>query len=138
MWVRAFFVILRVSYKTLFDKHLMRVAVRRSRSNDKVKQDWIKVLIVDDVPQVRQGLATMLKLAARNFTPKIEVVGDAQNGSHAIEQAYMLHPDVVLMDLEMPVMDGYTATQHIKSTHPSISVVVLSIHSDSTSRHKAF
>ena len=103
-----------------------------------MKQDWIKVLIVDDVSEVRQGLATMLKLAARNFTPKIEVVGDAQNGSHAIEQAHMLHPDVVLMDLEMPVMDGYTATQHIKSTQPSISVVVLSIHSDPTSRQKAF
>lgn len=97
----------------------------------------IKVLIVDDVPQVRQGLATMLKLAAKNLTPKLEVIGEAQNGSEAVEQTQALHPDVILMDLEMPVLDGYNATQCIKSTHPSILVVVLTIHSDPSTRQKA-
>ncbi|OGN89415.1 MAG: hypothetical protein A2Y88_04565 [Chloroflexi bacterium RBG_13_48_10] len=100
-------------------------------------QENIRVLIVDDIPQVRQGLATMLKLAARNILPQIEVIGEAQNGSEAIQQAQMLHPDVVLMDLEMPVLDGYTATQCIKSTNPSILIVILTIHSDPVTRQKA-
>jgi len=97
----------------------------------------IHVLIVDDLPQVRQGLATLLSLAAKNISPKIKVIGEAQNGSEAIEQARLLHPDVILMDLKMPVLDGYTATQCIKSTHPSIFIVVLTIHADPSTRQKA-
>src|SRR4030042_7183064 len=97
-------------------------------------QKCIRVLIVDDVPQVRLGLAIMLKLAARNLTPGIEVIGEAQNGSDAIIQAQMLQPDVILMDLEMPGLDGYQATRSIKSANPSILIVALSIHSDPTSR----
>ncbi len=99
-------------------------------------QKCIRVLIVDDVPQVRLGLAIMLKLAARNITPGIEVIGEAQNGSDAIIQAQILKPDVVLMDLEMPGLDGYQATQSIKSADPSILIVALSIHSDPSSRQK--
>lgn len=97
----------------------------------------IQVLIVDDLPQVRQGLATVLELASRAAKPKIDIVGEAQNGSEAIEQAQSLHPDVILMDLEMPVLDGYAATRSIKLINPSILVVALTIHSDPTSRQKA-
>ncbi len=99
--------------------------------------EGIRVLIVDDIQQVRQGLATILKLAARKTNPQIEVVGEAQNGNEAIQQAQKLQPDVILMDLEMPVQDGFTTTQYIKTTYPSIWVVVLSIHSDPVSRQKA-
>jgi CheY-like chemotaxis protein len=106
-------------------------------SKSQVIQGKIRVLIVDDIPQVRQGLSTMLNLAARNILPQIEVIGEAQNGSEAIQQALILHPDVVLMDLEMPVLDGCTATQCIKSTNPSILIVILTIHSDPATRQKA-
>ena len=99
-------------------------------------QEKIRVLIVDDVPQVRQGLTIMLKLISRNITPMIEVIGEAQNGSEAITQAQMLQPDVILMDLEMPGLDGYAATQSIKSASPSILIIILSIHGDPASRQK--
>jgi two-component system, NarL family, response regulator LiaR len=102
-----------------------------------VSQESIRVLVVDDLPQVRQGLAIVLELAGKAAKPMIDIVGEAQNGSEAIEQAQALHPDVVLMDLEMPVLDGYAATQCIKSTHPSIVIIALTIHSDVVSRQKA-
>ncbi len=79
----------------------------------------IRVLIVDDLPQVRQGLAIMLELAARGASPKVEVIGEAQNGNEAVQQARTLHPDVILMDLEMPVLDGYEATRRIKAEQPA-------------------
>jgi DNA-binding NarL/FixJ family response regulator len=97
----------------------------------------VQVLIVDDIPQVRQGMATVLKLAAKNLQPAIEVIGEAKDGSEAVEQTKLLHPDVVLMDLEMPVLDGYAATQSIKSLDPTIGVVVLTIYIDDVSRVKA-
>ncbi len=89
-----------------------------------------RVLVVDDLPEVRQGLAHVLRLAGRSSTPRIEVVGESQNGAEAIQQAQALHPDVILMDLEMPVMDGYTATRQIKADQPGVRVIILSIHTD--------
>jgi DNA-binding NarL/FixJ family response regulator len=88
----------------------------------------IRILVVDDLPQVRQELIQILQLAGKKAIPIVEVVGEAQNGNEAIQQARALHPDVVLMDLEMPVMDGYEATRRIKAENPGIWVVILSIH----------
>ena len=88
----------------------------------------IRVLIVDDQPQVREGLATLLKLASSRTSPGIEVVGEAQSGVEAIAQARVLQPDVVLMDLEMGGMDGYTATRQIKALQPAPRVIILSMH----------
>ncbi|MDD3715280.1 MAG: response regulator, partial [Atribacterota bacterium] len=73
----------------------------------------IKVLIVDDMPQVRQDLRTFL-----NLTLDIEVVGEAANGIEAIRQTEILKPDVILMDLEMPQLDGYQASRKIKTNDP--------------------
>jgi DNA-binding NarL/FixJ family response regulator len=98
----------------------------------------IRVLIVDDIPQVRQGLATMLRLATKNLTPNIEVIGEAQNGCEAIQLSQILHPDAILMDLEMPAMDGFMATQTIKSKDPSTFIIILTIYDDPYSRQKAF
>ena len=75
----------------------------------------IKVLIVDDMPQVRQDLRTFL-----NLTLDIEVVGEAANGIEAIRQTEILKPDVILMDLEMPQLDGYQASRKIKLTIPNV------------------
>ena len=97
----------------------------------------IRVLIVDDLPQVRQGLASVLQLAARKAEPGIEVAGEAQNGYEAIGRAQTLHPDVILMDLEMPVMDGYEATRQIKALQPSCRVIAVTIHSGEAERQKA-
>jgi DNA-binding NarL/FixJ family response regulator len=79
----------------------------------------IRVLVVDDHPVVRDGLRAMLD------APGIEVVGEAASGMIAIQRTAELEPDVVLMDVRMPDMDGLTATRLIKETHPSISVFIV-------------
>lgn len=135
MWTRAFFVILKLSITLLF--HLILISIIEQVEKRKVSEEILRILIVDDVPQVRLGLTTMLRLASRNSKPKIEVVGEAKNGDDAIRQTKLLHPDVILMDLEMPVSNGYHATQSIKSTNPSTFIIILTIHDDPITRQKA-
>ncbi len=90
----------------------------------------MRILIVDDQPQVRQGLATVLRLASKKAGLTLEVVGEAQNGADAVQQAGILAPDVILMDLAMPILDGYEATRRIKLERPAARVIVLSVHAD--------
>ena len=97
----------------------------------------IRVLIVDDMAQVRRDLCTVLPLAGQAAGLEIEVVGEAGNGQEAIQQAVALRPDVVLMDLEMPVMSGYEATRQIKAGSPGCRIIALTIHGDETVRQKA-
>ena len=91
----------------------------------------VKVLIADDHSVVRQGLQTFLSLDA-----EIEVIGTAVNGLDAVQKAQKLKPDVVLLDLLMPEMDGIEATAEIKRLMPHIRVLVLTsvLESDSISR----
>ena len=79
-----------------------------------------RLLIVDDHPVVRAGLRGML-----SGQPDFEVVGEAANGAEAVALTKRLLPDVVLMDLRMPEMDGVTAIEQIKAQHPDIQVLVL-------------
>jgi len=97
----------------------------------------IRVLIVDDMAQVRHDLRTVLPLVGQAAGLQIEVVGEAGNGQEAVQQAASLQPDVVLMDLEMPVMGGYEATRQIKACSPDCRVIALTIHSDETVRQQA-
>ncbi|HZU77829.1 MAG TPA: response regulator transcription factor [Dehalococcoidia bacterium] len=85
----------------------------------------ITVLIVDDHAVVREGLRTYLDLS-----DSVEVVGEAGNGREAIERARALRPDVVLMDLLMPEMDGIAATKAIKYVCPQTNVIVLTSFAD--------
>ena len=80
----------------------------------------IRVLLVDDHGVVCQGLRMFLSL-----DPDLDVVGEASNGAEGIEQARSLKPDVVLMDLVMPVMDGITAIQNLRKEFPDIEVIAL-------------
>jgi DNA-binding NarL/FixJ family response regulator len=80
----------------------------------------IRLLIVDDHPVVRDGLRGMLE-----SQPDFEVVGEAGDGSEAVQQVENLKPDIVLMDLRMPVMDGVTALGEIKANNPQVQVLVL-------------
>jgi len=83
-------------------------------------RDVIRVMIVDDHPQVRRGLAVFLEL-----WDDFLLVGEAENGEKAIALVEQLHPDVILMDLVMPVMDGVTATRIIRNHFPDVQIVVL-------------
>ncbi|MGO1060629.1 response regulator [Planococcus sp. FY231025] len=85
----------------------------------------VKVLIADDHHVVRRGLMFFLKTQQ-----DIEVVGEAVNGKEAVEMAGRLNPDIVLMDLVMPEMDGIQATRKIKEQHPGIIVLMLTSFSD--------
>lgn len=80
----------------------------------------IRVLITDDHGVVRQGLRMFLSL-----DPDIEVVGEAENGEEALSMVRELHPNVVLMDLLMPVMNGMEATRAIRSEMPDVEVIAL-------------
>jgi len=97
----------------------------------------IRVLIVDDMAQVRHDLRTVLPLAGQAAGLQIDIVGEAGNGQEAIQRAKALEPDVILMDLEMPVMGGYEATRQIKTHSPGCRVIALTIHGDETVQQKA-
>jgi DNA-binding NarL/FixJ family response regulator len=85
----------------------------------------IRVLIADDHAVIRTGLAQLV-----SAIDDVELVGTAGNGQEAIELCAGSAPDVVLMDLEMPVVDGIEATRQIKAQHPEVAVVILTSFSD--------
>ncbi|MFY9264941.1 MAG: response regulator transcription factor [Solirubrobacterales bacterium] len=88
----------------------------------------IRVLIVDDHPAFRQGLRLML-----DGSDDIEVVGEASTGSQAIEQALVTAPDAVLMDIQMPDLNGIEATRRLIELDPTLGVVVLTMFEDNDS-----
>lgn len=85
----------------------------------------IRVLIVDDMPQVREELRVLVQISN-----EFEVIGESGNGQDAIRQAELLHPDVIIMDMEMPILDGLKATTQIKKLNLAKRVVILSVHSE--------
>lgn len=85
----------------------------------------IKVLLVDDQSLIRQGLKALLELEQ-----DLEIVGEAENGEIAIHLIKELYPDVVLLDIRMPIMDGVAATQEIQKHFPKIKVLVLTTFDD--------
>src|SRR5882672_1808774 len=84
--------------------------------------DRIKVLIVDDIPETRDHLAKLL-----GFESDIEVVGSPASGAAALSVAASLLPDVILMDINMPDMDGITATEQLSAEVPTAAVVMMSV-----------
>ena len=80
----------------------------------------IKIIIADDHPLIRQGLRVVIEAQ-----PDMELVAEASNGEQAIQQALALKPDIVIMDLQMPVKDGLAATREIAQTNPQVQVLIL-------------
>ncbi len=85
----------------------------------------IRVLLVDDQLLIRQGIQTLLDLE-----PDLTVVGAASNGREALDAVERLQPDVVLMDVRMPVMDGVAATRELGQRHPHVGVIILTTFDD--------
>ena len=85
----------------------------------------VRVLLVDDQALFREALATLL-----GVRPEIEVVGEAGNGAEALDRAAALHPDVVLMDLHLPVLDGVGATRRLRVEQPGTRVLALTTFDD--------
>ena len=88
--------------------------------------DTIKVLIVDDIPETRDHLTKLL-----GFEGDIDVVGSAASGVEAIALAGSLVPDVVLMDINMPDMDGITTTERLAQVAPMAAVIMMSVQGES-------
>lgn len=96
------------------------------------KVGMIRLVLVDDQAAVRQGLRMRLLLE-----PDMAVVGEASNGKEALALVQQLYPDVVLMDIEMPDMDGITTTAVLRTIVPQSMVVMLSIHDNGIMRARA-
>jgi DNA-binding NarL/FixJ family response regulator len=85
----------------------------------------IRILLVDDQGIIREGLGSLLR-----SKPDIEVIGEAENGQIAVDMAIALQPDVVLMDVRMPVMDGVAAIRVLRQKAPDVKVLVLTTFDD--------
>lgn len=82
----------------------------------------IRVLIVDDVPETCENIRCLL-----HFEPRIEVVGEARDGEEAVKKAEKLRPDIILMDINMPVLDGIAATEAISLRVPGSAIIIMSV-----------
>jgi DNA-binding NarL/FixJ family response regulator len=89
------------------------------------KASKIRVMLVDDHQVVREGLRRIVQM-----DEQIEVVGEAKSGEEAIVKAVSLIPDVIVMDLKMPGMDGITATREIKQKLPDVNILVLTLYAE--------
>lgn len=86
------------------------------------EHEKIRVLIVDDVPETCENIRCLL-----SFEHRIEVVGEARNGEEALSKAETLKPDIVLMDINMPILDGIAATEAISCGIPGCAIIIMSV-----------
>jgi pilus assembly protein CpaE len=92
----------------------------------------IRLLIVDDIAETRANLRKLLM-----FDESVEVIGEAENGEEAVAKALTLNPDIVLMDINMPVLDGIQATERIAAEQPRIGIIILSVQGEQEYMRKA-
>jgi pilus assembly protein CpaE len=95
------------------------------KSKEAPKEETIQVMVVDDIAQTRENIVRSL-----SFHTRIQVVATASNGKEAIQLAKSKHPDVVLMDVNMPDMDGLTATAGVRKVSPASQIIILTVQDD--------
>lgn len=98
-------------------------AIMKPQANSLPVDNKIRILIVDDNPILREGLKSVL-----SHSPTFDIVGEAADGLEAIDSVNKFHPDLVLMDLSMPRMDGLAATEEIKKQRPGTKILVFTIY----------
>jgi DNA-binding NarL/FixJ family response regulator len=96
------------------------------------QQRRVRIVIADDVAAVRRGLRDLLEIDG-----VVEIAGEAADGLAAVELAGRLQPDAVILDLDMPRLDGYAAARRIRSAIPGCRIVALTVLSDDASRREA-
>jgi two-component system, NarL family, response regulator DesR len=106
--------------------------MRRQPAAIDTKPSRVRLLIADDAASVRRELRGLLELV-----PGVQVVGEAASGTEVLEQALRLRPEVILLDLEMPVMDGFEAARRLKSQSPGCRLVSLSVHGSERDKTRA-
>lgn len=99
--------------------------------SDNILKGGHRILIVDDAPVVSESLRWLL-----DNEPGLTVVGDAATGNEALQLTISLNPDLVLLDIELPDMDGFSVTSQIKSMPDPPRIIILSMHSDALSRKR--
>jgi CheY-like chemotaxis protein len=104
----------------IFDRHNQRFV---DPSQEPPIMSSTRILVADDHEAVRKGICWMLQGRGH-----VEIVGEASNGKEAIERTFKLQPDLIIMDISMPIMDGLTAAQIIKKGRPQTAILVLSMH----------
>ncbi len=90
-----------------------------------LRSEVIKIAIADDHKILKEGIKRVL-----SFYKDIKVIADADNGKHLLNILLEIEPDVILLDLQMPVMDGITVLPEIRKKYPNIKVIILSMHND--------
>ncbi len=115
------------------DRFAALMSPRRAGSTAREEEGRLRVLLADDHEIVRQGLASLL-----GDGRTVEVVGQASNGREAVDLAGRLHPDVVIMDVSMPIMSGEEATRQIKKDLPQTRVITLSMWEEPAVREKMY
>src|ERR1051326_5130559 len=112
----------RVLFRSIWDSN--RSADQQPRAKmQKVSAKKIKILVADDHPVVRKGLQSCLAKQDR-----LRIVGEASDGDEALQKTRELSPDVVLMDISMPGMNGLAVTEGLRKETPTVKVLVLSVH----------
>jgi DNA-binding NarL/FixJ family response regulator len=105
--------------------------------SSKLSSPSLRILIVDDIAEVRQDLRTALLLEGDHAGILMEIIGEAANGLEAVQMAADLQPEAILMDLAMPILNGFEATVQIKKKVPSCRVIALTVHDYEAARQRA-
>jgi DNA-binding NarL/FixJ family response regulator len=111
--------------QTHLDKTMTARQTMSGEDVSEMKRDKFRILVVDDHPLLRHSIRSFLETQS-----DFEVVGEGGNGIDAVRLASELHPDVVIMDIGMPGMNGLDATRQIRSTNRDVAVLVLTVHTD--------
>ncbi|HYP19144.1 MAG TPA: response regulator transcription factor [Chloroflexia bacterium] len=90
------------------------------------------LIIVDDQPSITHAIKECLA-----FEPSLQVIGEATNGASALALVRALHPDILLTDIQMPDMDGFSVATQLRESHPAVSVVILTVHDNTANRARA-